>query len=142
MTCTGLTPTWSCGRPGLDLIDAYWRAAQYLPVGQIYLPGNPLLRQLLRPGHVTPRLLMSWGTTPGLNQLHAHMNRVINERDLTARDATGPGHGGPGPVASGAYLQGTHGQACSSICPDEDTAAARPGTPALPIPDCGRQGRR
>ena len=65
MTCTGLTPTWTRGRPGLELIDACWGAAHYLPVGQIYLLGNPLLRQPLRPEHVKPRLVRSWGTTPG-----------------------------------------------------------------------------
>ena len=81
-------------------IDAYWRAANYLSVGQIYLLDNPLLREPLRPEHVKPRLLGHWGTTPGLNFLYAHMNRAIRERDLDAIFVTGPGHGGPGLVAS------------------------------------------
>ena len=85
----------------LRLIDAYWRAANYLSVGQIYLLDNPLLREPLRIEHVKPRLLGHWGTTPGLNLLYAHMNRVIKERGVEAIYVTGPGHGGPGLVASG-----------------------------------------
>ncbi len=81
------------------LLDAYWRAANYLSVGQIYLLDNPLLREPLQAEHVKPRLLGHWGTTPGLNLLYAHMNRVINERDLDVLYVTGPGHGGPGLVA-------------------------------------------
>ena len=77
-------------------IDAYWRAANYLSVGQIYLLDNPLLREPLRPEHVKPRLLGHWGTTPGLNFLYAHLNRAIRARDLDAIYVTGPGHGGPG----------------------------------------------
>ena len=80
----------------LARLDAYWRAANYLSVGQIYLLDNPLLREPLRLEHVKPRLLGHWGTTPGLNLLYAHMNRVIRERDLDAIYITGPGHGGPG----------------------------------------------
>ena len=80
----------------LARLDAYWRAANYLSVGQIYLLDNPLLREPLRPEHVKPRLLGHWGTTPGLNFLYAHMNRVIRMRDLDAIYVTGPGHGGPG----------------------------------------------
>ena len=89
----------------LELIDAYWRAANYLSVGQIYLLDNPLLREPLRAEHVKPRLLGHWGTTPGLNLLYAHLNRVIKDRDLNALYMTGPGHGGPGLVAN-AYLEG------------------------------------
>ncbi len=93
---------------GPELIDAYWRAANYLSVGQIYLLDNPLLREPLRAEHVKPRLLGHWGTTLGLNLLYAHMNRVITQRDLNALYVTGPGHGGPGLVAKrvpGRHLQ-------------------------------------
>jgi xylulose-5-phosphate/fructose-6-phosphate phosphoketolase len=91
----------------LDRIDAYWRAANYLSVGQIYLLDNPLLREPLLPEHVKPRLLGHWGTTPGLNFLYAHLNRAIIARDLNALYITGPGHGGPGLVAN-SYLEGTY----------------------------------
>ncbi len=91
----------------LEQINAWWRAANYLSVGQIYLLDNPLLREPLRPEHVKPRLLGHWGTTPGLNFIYAHMNRAIRARDLDAIYVTGPGHGGPGLVAS-AYLDGTY----------------------------------
>ena len=119
MTRTDLTSARTYRRQDLDLIDAYWRAANYLSVGQIYLMDNPLLRQPLRPEHVKPRLLGHWGTTPGLNLLYAHMNRVIKERDLNALYVTGPGHGGPGLVAN-AYLEGTYSEVYSSIGQDED----------------------
>ena len=89
----------------LSALQAWWRAANYLSVGQIYLLDNPLLREPLRPEHVKPRLLGHWGTTPGLNFLYAHMNRAIRARDLNTIYVTGPGHGGPGLVAS-AYLDG------------------------------------
>ncbi len=91
----------------LRLIDAYWRAANYLSVGQIYLLDNALLREPLRAEHVKPRLLGHWGTTPGLNFIYAHLNRVIRERDLNVIYVTGPGHGGPGLVAN-TYLEGTY----------------------------------
>jgi xylulose-5-phosphate/fructose-6-phosphate phosphoketolase len=91
----------------LSLIDAYWRAANYLSVGQIYLLDNALLREPLRAEHVKPRLLGHWGTTPGLNFIYAHLNRVIRERDLNVIYVTGPGHGGPGLVAN-TYLEGTY----------------------------------
>ncbi|MDQ2848499.1 MAG: phosphoketolase family protein, partial [Actinomycetota bacterium] len=103
----------------LDLIDRYWRAANYLSVGQIYLMDNPLLREPLLAEHVKPRLLGHWGTTPGLNLLYAHMNRAIGERDLNALYITGPGHGGPGLVAN-AYLEGTYSEVYSAIGQDED----------------------
>jgi len=93
----------------LRLIDAYWRAANYLSVGQIYLLANPLLREPLRPEHVKPRLLGHFGTTPGLNLIWAHMNRAIRARDLDAIYIAGPGHGGPGVVAN-AYLEGTYSE--------------------------------
>jgi xylulose-5-phosphate/fructose-6-phosphate phosphoketolase len=103
----------------LRLIDAYWRAANYLSVGQIYLLDNPLLREPLRPEHVKPRLLGHFGTTPGLNLVYAHLNRAIRARDLSAIYVTGPGHGGPGLVAN-AYLEGTYSEVYSSIDTDED----------------------
>jgi xylulose-5-phosphate/fructose-6-phosphate phosphoketolase len=89
------------------ILDAYWRAANYLSVGQIYLLDNPLLREPLRPEHVKPRLLGHWGTTPGLNFVYAHMDRVIRNWDLNAIYVMGPGHGGPAAVAN-AYLEGTY----------------------------------
>jgi xylulose-5-phosphate/fructose-6-phosphate phosphoketolase len=112
-------PAPACSQQDLELIDAYWRAANYLSVGQIYLLDNPLLREPLLAEHVKPRLLGHWGTTPGLNLLYAHMNRVISERDLSALYVTGPGHGGPGLVAN-AYLEGTYSEVYSSIGQDED----------------------
>jgi xylulose-5-phosphate/fructose-6-phosphate phosphoketolase len=102
-----------------SLIDAYWRAANYLSVGQIYLLDNPLLREPLRPEHVKPRLLGHWGTTPGLNFLYAHLNRAIRERDLDAIFVCGPGHGGPAVVAQ-AYLEGTYSELYPHVCRDED----------------------
>ena len=93
----------------LELINAWWRAANYLSVGQIYLLDNPLLREPLRADHVKPRLLGHWGTTPGLNFIYAHMNRVIKTRELNAIFVTGPGHGGPGVVAN-TYLEGTYSE--------------------------------
>src|SRR5579872_5278925 len=99
-------------------LDAYWRAANYLSVGQIYLLDNPLLREPLRPEHVKPRLLGHFGTTPGLNLVYAHLNRAICARDLSAIYVTGPGHGGPGLVAN-AYLEGTYSEVYSSIGRDE-----------------------
>ena len=87
-------------------MDAYWRAANYLSVGQIYLLANPLLREPLKIGHIKPRLLGHWGTTPGLNFIYVHMNRVIKKFDLDAIYIAGPGHGGPGLVAK-TDLEGT-----------------------------------
>ncbi len=98
-------------------LDAYWRAANYLSVGQIYLLANPLLLQPLLPEHIKPRLLGHWGTTPGLNFIYAHMNRVIRNWDLDAIYITGPGHGGPGLVAN-AYLEGTYSEVYPDITPD------------------------
>ncbi|HKO75110.1 MAG TPA: phosphoketolase family protein [Gaiellaceae bacterium] len=107
----------------LELIDAYWRAANYLSVGQIYLLANPLLREPLEPEHVKPRLLGHWGTTPGLNFVYAHMNRAIRARDLEVIYIAGPGHGGPGMVAN-AYLEGTYSEVYSHVTRDEDGLAA------------------
>src|SRR4029077_4256231 len=98
MTAQTLSPTLS--KSELELINAYWRAANYLSVGQIYLLDNPLLREPLTPEHIKPRLLGHWGTTPGLNFVYAHLNRLICERDLSMIYVTGPGHGGPGLVAN------------------------------------------
>ena len=106
-------------RQDLELIDAYWRAANYLSVGQIYLLDNPLLTEPLRAEDVKPRLLGHWGTTPGLNLLYAHLNRAINERDLNALYITGPGHGGPGLVAN-AYLEGSYSEVYPAIGQDAD----------------------
>ena len=91
----------------MQRIHAWWRAANYLSVGQIYLMDNPLLREPLLPEHVKPRLLGHWGTTPGLNFIYAHLNRAIMKRDLEMMYVMGPGHGGPGPVAAG-WLEGTY----------------------------------
>ena len=101
----------------LDAIDAWWRAANYLSVGQIYLLGNPLLAEPLRPEHVKPRLLGHWGTTPGLNLIYAHLNRVIRNQDLNAIYICGPGHGGPGMVAN-TYLEGTYSELYPGITQD------------------------
>ncbi|PZS29430.1 MAG: phosphoketolase, partial [Pseudonocardiales bacterium] len=119
MPRTDAPPTRTYSTQDLELIDAYWRAANYLSVGQIYLLDNALLREPLLAEHVKPRLLGHWGTTPGLNLLYAHMNRVIKERDLNALYITGPGHGGPGLVAN-AYLEGTYSEVYSSVGQDED----------------------
>ena len=100
-------------------VDAYWRAANYLSVGQIYLLDNPLLTDPLAPEHVKPRLLGHWGTTPGLNLVYAHLNRAIRRRDLNAIFVTGPGHGGPGLVAN-AYLEGTYSEVYAGISEDVD----------------------
>jgi xylulose-5-phosphate/fructose-6-phosphate phosphoketolase len=106
--------------PGLlQKIDAYWRAANYLSVGQIYLYDNPLLKQPLRREHIKPRLLGHWGTTPGLNLVYVHLNRVIKERDLDVLYVTGPGHGGPGLVAN-AYLEGTYSEVYPNVSTDEE----------------------
>ncbi|HMD52049.1 MAG TPA: phosphoketolase family protein [Solirubrobacteraceae bacterium] len=103
----------------LGLLNAYWRAANYLSVGQIYLLANPLLREPLRIEHIKPRLLGHWGTTPGLNFIYAHLNRVIRERDLNAIFVVGPGHGGPGVVAN-VYLEGTYSKVYPRIGHDEE----------------------
>src|SRR5512134_1490115 len=106
----------------LRRIDAYWRAANYLAVGQIYLRANPLLREPLAVEHVKPRLLGHWGTTPGLNFVYVHMNRAIRQRDLNAIFITGPGHGGPGVVAN-TYLEGTYSEVYPEITRDAEGLA-------------------
>ncbi len=102
----------------LEKIDAYWRATNYLSVGQIYLLDNPLLREPLAPEHIKPRLLGHWGTTPGLNFIYVHLNRLIKNHDLNAIYICGPGHGGPGMVAN-TYLEGTYTELYPNITQDE-----------------------
>ena len=99
----------------VTLIDAYWRAANYLSVGQIYLLDNPLLKESLTLQHIKPRLLGHWGTTPGLNFIYVHLNRVIKQYDLDMIYIAGPGHGGPAMVAN-TYLEGTTAR-CIPIVP-------------------------
>ena len=119
MTTTERPRQRALDRDELRRIDAYWRAANYLSVGQIYLLDNPLLRERLQPEHVKPRLLGHFGTVPGLNLIYAHMNRAIRQRNLNAIYITGPGHGGPGIVAN-AYLEGTYSEVYPSISQDEE----------------------
>ena len=107
------------GGQELSRLNAYWRAANYLSVGQIYLLDNPLLLEPLKPQHIKPRLLGHWGTTPGLNFIYAHLNRVIKARDLNMIYICGPGHGGPGMVAN-TYLEGTYSEIYPSIRQDAD----------------------
>jgi xylulose-5-phosphate/fructose-6-phosphate phosphoketolase len=102
----------------LHKMDAYWRAANYLSVGQIYLYDNPLLKKPLTLEHVKPRLLGHWGTTPGLNFIYVHLNRAIREYDLNMLNVTGPGHGGPALVAN-TYLEGTYSELYPNISEDE-----------------------
>jgi xylulose-5-phosphate/fructose-6-phosphate phosphoketolase len=101
------------------LLDRYWRAANYLSVGQIYLLANPLLREPLHRDHIKPRLLGHWGTTPGLNFVYAHLNRLIRMRGLNVIYICGPGHGGPGMVAN-TYLEGTYSEIYPEISRDAD----------------------
>ncbi|MDP1576078.1 MAG: phosphoketolase, partial [Cypionkella sp.] len=96
-------------QPDLRHIDAYWRAANYLTVGQIYLLDNPLLREPLRIEHVKPRLLGHWGTSPGLSFIYAHLNRIIRLQDANVIYVCGPGHGGPAMVAN-TWLEGTYSE--------------------------------
>lgn len=103
----------------LGILDAYWRAANYLSVGQIYLLDNPLLRQPLKPEHIKPRLLGHWGTCPGLNLIYAHLNRLIRKHDLNVIYITGPGHGGPALVANN-WLEGTYSEFYTQIGQDEE----------------------
>jgi len=113
------TGTATLSAEELRLIDAWWRAANYLSVGQIYLLDNPLLREPLRLEHIKPRLLGHWGTAPGLNLLYVHINRLIKQRDLSAMYVIGPGHGAPAIVAN-AYLEGTYTEVHPHITQDED----------------------
>ena len=110
--------TKTLARELLRKLDAWWRAANYLSVGQIYLFDNPMLQKPLKLAHIKPRLLGHWGTTPGLNFIYAHLNRIIKEQDLNVINVTGPGHGGPGMVAN-AYLEGTYSEVYPNISQDE-----------------------
>ena len=121
-TTAGAPAAPSSGAPAPDDLrglDAWWRAANYLAVGQIYLMDNPLLREPLASEHIKPRLLGHWGTTPGLTLLWAHLNRVIVRDDLDALYVTGPGHGGPGVVAT-AYLEGTYSERYAHVTDDAE----------------------
>src|SRR5258705_5995148 len=109
----------SLSKTEIDGLDAYWRAANYLSVGQIYLFDNPLLKEPLRAEHIKPRLLGHWGTTPGLNFIYVHLNRVIRKNDLDMIYIAGRGHGGPGIVAN-VYLEGTYSEVYPNISRDEE----------------------
>ena len=98
-------------------LDAYWRAANYLSAGQIYLMGNPLLTEPLQPGHIKPRLLGHWGTSPGLNFIWAHLNRVITVHDQPMMYVIGPGHGGPAALAN-SWLEGSYSEVYPSVSRD------------------------
>lgn len=113
------TPAGSLSAAELRKTDAYWRAANYLSVGQIYLYDNPLLREPLKREHVKPRLLGHWGTTPGLNFIYVHLNRVIKAHDLSVIYVAGPGHGGPALVAN-VYLEGTYSEVYPNISQDAE----------------------
>ena len=102
----------------LKKMNAYWRAANYLSVGQIYLMANPLLKEPLKLEHIKSRLLGHWGTTPGLNFIYVHLNRIIKEYDLNMIFVTGPGHGGPAVVAN-TYLEGTYSELYPNVSRDE-----------------------
>jgi xylulose-5-phosphate/fructose-6-phosphate phosphoketolase len=112
-------PSATLDTPLLERINAYWRAANYLCVGQIYLRDNPLLRRPLRHEDIKARLLGHWGTCPGLNLVYVHLNRVIKARDLDVIYVCGPGHGGPALVAN-AYLEGTYSEVYPQIGRDEE----------------------
>jgi xylulose-5-phosphate/fructose-6-phosphate phosphoketolase len=112
-------PAGPLGQDALRKIDAWWRAANYLSVGQIYLFDNPLLRVPLRKEHIKPRLVGHWGTTPGLNFIYVHLNRIIAQRDLDMICVVGPGHGGPGIVAN-TYLEGTYSEVYPNVSQDAD----------------------
>src|SRR5574338_330282 len=103
----------------LRRMNAYWRAANYLSVGQIYLFDNPLLKKPLKIEHVKPRLLGHFGTTPGLNFIYVHLNRIIKEHGVPMIYVTGPGHGGPGIVAN-TYLEGTYSEVYPHVSQDEE----------------------
>src|SRR6516164_3094061 len=111
---TKAAPAGGLSAQELRLMDAYWRASNYLSVGQIYLLDNPMLHEPLKREHIKPRLLGHWGTTPGLNMLYVHLNRVIKRDDLNMIYIIGPGHGGPGLVAH-AYLEGTYSEVYPNV---------------------------
>src|ERR1700674_2854577 len=119
----GLAKLYESKQPlyGAELrkVHAYWRAANYLSVGQIYLYANPLLREPLSLKHIKPRLLGHWGTTPGLNFIYVHLNRLIKKHDLDVVYVAGPGHGGPG-LGGHHYLGGTYSEVYPGISQNED----------------------
>jgi xylulose-5-phosphate/fructose-6-phosphate phosphoketolase len=121
---------------GLRKIDAYWRAANYLSVGQIYLQDNPLLETPLKLSDIKPRLLGHWGTTPGLNLLYVHLNRLIKEHDLNMMYVIGPGHGGPGIVAN-TYLEGSYTERYPAVERDRNgstgCSGSSPGPTGFPV---------
>ena len=133
----------------LEAIDAYWRAANYLTVGQIYLQANPLLREPLTPAHVKPRLLGHWGTSPGLNLIYVHLNRVIAERGHDVLFVCGPGHGGPAVVAN-VYLEGTYSEVYPDVTRDAEgmrvlfrqfsTPGGIPSHVSVPVPGSIHEG--
>ncbi|MDR3079332.1 MAG: phosphoketolase, partial [Streptomyces sp.] len=110
---SGTTPTDA----ELRTLDAHWRAANYLAAGQIYLMSNPLLTEPLKPEHIKPRLLGHWGTSPGLNLVYTHLNRVIKARDIDALCVWGPGHGGPSVLAN-SWLEGSYTETCPDVTRD------------------------
>src|SRR3954447_10530967 len=114
MTTTSAVQIHPLTAEELGLIDAWWRAANYLSVGQIYLYDTPLLKEPLRAEHIKPRLLGHWGTTPGLNFIYAHCNRVIRKYDVKMIFIAGPGHGGPALVAN-TYLEGSYSEIYPNI---------------------------
>ena len=118
-TVTAMKPeTGPLSAEELRTMHAYWRAANYLSVGQIYLYDNPLLKEPLTRSHIKPRLLGHWGTTPGLNFLYVHLNRMIKKYDLNMIYVSGPGHGGPAVVAN-TYLEGTYSEVYPHVSQDE-----------------------
>lgn len=108
-----------CDQMRLDLMHRYWNAANYLTVGQIYLQENPLLREPLRPEQFKPRLLGHWGTSPGLNFIYVHLNRLIQDHDVNMIYLAGPGHGGPALLAN-VYLEGTYSEVYPNITQDTE----------------------
>src|SRR5690348_15040911 len=118
-THSSVEPRTSVPETLLSKMDAYWRAANYLSVGQIYLRDNPLLREPLRLEHVKTRLLGHWGTTPGQNFVYVHLNRIIRQYDLDMIYISGPGHGGPAMVAN-TYLEGTYSEIYPAVSRDEE----------------------
>src|SRR6185503_19351586 len=110
-------PTTTLSKSEIAGIDAYWRAANYLTIGQIYLQDNPLLREPLRPDHIKPRQLGHWGTSPGLSLIYVHLNRLIREHDLNMIFVAGPGHGGPAVLAN-VYLEGTYSEIYPEVSAD------------------------
>lgn len=117
MSQTKVRPSLPLHSEELQRMNAYWRAANYLSVGQIYLLDNPLLREPLRPSHLKPRLLGHWGTTPGLNFIYVHLNRIIKARSRPTLFITGPGHGGPALVAN-TYLEGSYSEHYPEVSQD------------------------